>query len=146
MTRGLIGLTGGIVALWLVVALPLNMNSAVGLIVSAGAALFTLIPALMTFVMATWAGRRSSEERLLAVLGGTLLRLLFAVGGAMIIYVAVPEIRTNPWPLLTWGLIFYIAGLTGETVLLMVGSTSPETMNVSVDELTTQRDHPHAND
>lgn len=115
----LIGVTGGV---WLVAALPISLisaQSASAILVSATAGLLCLIPALATLLLALRSAQRPPEERVVAVLGSVVIRMIVILGGGVVLYFSFPVFRDQRWVLLTWGLIFYLTTLAVETAMVM---------------------------
>src|SRR4051812_33595085 len=79
----------------------------------AGAAVgVCLTPAALTLAWSSWASRGSPERQLLAVMGGTVVRMLVVLGAGMVLFQAVPALhRTSFW---IWVIGFYLTTLTIE--------------------------------
>lgn len=125
MSRSLSLLIGGTVVIWLVVVYPawrLWGDSAVFL--SATAALLCLIPTAATLIWAHLAFRGLPEQQLLAVLGGTGLRLVFVLAAGMGLFYTVPEFHYQRFWL--WIIAFYLATLTLEMGILSSRPASPD--------------------
>ena len=75
-----------------------------------------LVPALLTMAWALWAGN-APEKQLVAVLGGSGLRMVFALGGGLLLYETLPEMFTNGFWL--WMALFYMFILALETILVL---------------------------
>ncbi len=112
-------LVGGTAGLWLAAAYPAyQLGGEEGLVQSAVAALLCLLPMMGTLV---WAGRAlrggRPEQALLAVMGGTGLRLLFVIGVAVALYLAAPYFHSRGF--LIWVVVFYLVTLALEMALLL---------------------------
>src|SRR6266446_3931801 len=82
----------GSLAFWAVIVVPARALVGVDAIVQSLAALaLALVPAVATLAWATWAYRNSPEMQLLAVLGGSAVRMAVALGGAWVL------VRTYPF-------------------------------------------------
>jgi hypothetical protein len=75
-----------------------------------------LVPALVTLAWTLRAGD-APEQQLVAVLGGTGVRLVFALGGGLLLYHTLPEMFTNGFWL--WLAVFYMFILAVETFLVL---------------------------
>src|SRR5262249_26061920 len=82
--------------------------------------LVCLVPALLTLGWVTWAARRSPEQQLLGVLGGTGVRLFFVAGAGLALYNLVDYFRESPG-FLTWVLVWYLFTLALEVGVLLLG-------------------------
>jgi hypothetical protein len=118
----LLQLVGGTLACWLLVVVPARWlwgDSAV--LLSATAWLLCLIPSAATLAWAQWALRGKPEQQLLAVMGGTVVRMLFVLGIGLVLYFTVPEFQYIRFWL--WVIAFYFFTLTLEIVLVTRQST-----------------------
>ena len=68
----------------------------------------------------------AGRARAVAILGGTLVRLVGAVGGGWAVYALSPDVRARPVPFLLWGLAFYLITLAVETSLVLVRHGAPD--------------------
>src|SRR5260370_28342864 len=107
MTRRLAWLVAGGVTFWLLVFYPARLlwgETAVAF--SAIAAILCLIPTVATLIWSEWAFRSSPEQQLLAVMGGTGVRMLFvAVVGIAMFFFSYYFYQQS---FLVWGLRFYL--------------------------------------
>jgi hypothetical protein len=87
------------------------------LVLSATALGLCLVPALATLAWAQWSTHSSPDQQVVAVLGGTGVRLGVALGGGMLLQSAYPHIFTPA--LWGWLLAFYFFTLTLEIILLV---------------------------
>ena len=83
---------------------------------SASAAALCLVPSVVTLVWAQLSLRGEPHQQVLAVFGGTSLRMLFVIGGGMVLYFAVPAFGFQRFWL--WVIAFYLFTLTLEMALL----------------------------
>jgi hypothetical protein len=111
-------LVGGTAGLWVVAAYPAYLlGGEEALVYSGVAAALCLLPMTATLV---WAGRAlgsKPEQALLAVMGGTGLRLVFVIGVAVALYVAAPYFHGRGF--LIWVVGFYLVTLALEMGLLL---------------------------
>jgi hypothetical protein len=110
-------LIAGTLGLWAVVAYPAQRFAGDGaLLYCTVASGLCLLPAAGTLVWSEWASRRSTEQQLLTVLGGTGLRMAVVLGVGLALYTLVPFFgRSSFW---IWVLVFYLFTLAFEIVLL----------------------------
>ncbi len=119
MTRRLLVLIGLTLAFWIVLALPARWlgGGDLAILYSGTAGLLCLVPGILTLVVA---GLNSSQpnQQLTVVLAGTTLRLLFVLGGAFLLLLAVEPYRGSK-AFGIWVLVFYLFTLALETVLVL---------------------------
>jgi hypothetical protein len=85
-------LVGGALGLWALGYLPCRWLGGEAAVIQSLAALgLTLAPALATLLWAGWAFRNSPEMQLLAVLGGSMVRMALALGGAWALTRSFPD-------------------------------------------------------
>ena len=84
MIRRLLLLIGGSAAFWLLVGLPARAfgGGDRAFVFSGTAVLLCLPPMAVSLVWAAWAQTKSPQEQLIAVMGGTGVRILFVLAGA----------------------------------------------------------------
>jgi hypothetical protein len=111
-------LVGGTAALWLLAAYPAHLlGGETGLVYSGAAALLCLVPTTLTLFWCQWALKGPPEQQLLAVMGGTVVRLLAVLGAAVALYLNVPYLNSQGFML--WVIVFYLITLTLEVSLLV---------------------------
>lgn len=81
------------------------------------AAVLCLLPGWLTFVMAAGLAASSGRRQVLAVLGGTAVRLLAVLGGGLAVRVWRPHLGFQEF--LVWLVVFYLAALVVETRSLL---------------------------
>jgi hypothetical protein len=81
------------------------------------AMLLCLLPCVVTFLWANRGGQQSPEQLLLAVLGGTGVRMFFVLGVSLALTTVVPYFKGIGFWL--WVLAFYLFTLTLEMRLLI---------------------------
>lgn len=108
--------TAAVGAVWLLLALPAWLRAgSLGLEGLSCAALLNLVPGWLVF----WVSSRgnSANAPVKAVLFGMGLRISVVLGGVAVIQSIRPFVATRAF--LVWVLVFYLAALTVETVLLV---------------------------
>src|SRR5262245_52160545 len=87
-------LSGGTLALWALLVYPASrLLGPEALIQSLAAMLLCLVPAVATMAFALRAFQRSAEEQLLAVLGGTGVRMAVVLGLGWLGFSFLPELH-----------------------------------------------------
>lgn len=115
-------LIGGTLVLWAVVVYPASrLLGPEALVQSLAAMLLCLVPAVATMAFALRAFNRSGEEQLLAVLGGTGVRMAVVLGLGWLGFTLVPELHANAFWI--WLIVFYLATLGLEMTLLVRGAS-----------------------
>lgn len=123
LVRQLAYLVGGVLFLWVVAVVPGRFALGEEAVhESAAAAGLCLLPAVATLIWAQRAGT-SLEARLLLMVGGTGLRLLFVLAGGFGLTRLLPD--WFGWTLWIWLMVFYIFTLGLETTLLVKSKGEP---------------------
>ena len=120
MSKRVLILVGGVLALWVLLALPArHLGGGDDAVVQSGlAALLCLLPATAVMIWADWAFRKSAEQRLYAILGGGGVRMFFVLGAAFLLSEMVGLYR-GQIGLWVWLGVFYLFTLALEIVLLL---------------------------
>jgi hypothetical protein len=122
MTGRLVLLIAACGAFWLLAGLPARLlgGGDAALTYSGTALLVCLVPAVLTLAWAGRALRGAPDQQLVAILGGTGLRLFFVLGVAWLLYSWVPHYREREgfW---VWLLVAYLFTLAVELALLLAG-------------------------
>jgi threonine/homoserine/homoserine lactone efflux protein len=129
--RRLLLLVSGSLAAWLVVALPFRFlaeDPAVGqaaLVYSGTAVLICLVPTALTLVWGARSLTQSPEQQLVAILGGTGVRLFSVLLAGFALTQLVPYYRASTafW---IWLGAFYLITLSLEMALLLAGRPAAE--------------------
>jgi hypothetical protein len=104
-------------ALWAVTFLPARyFGGTPAVAYSAVALALTLVPAVVVLVLAGSLDGSSPQQTTLIVFGGTGLRMVFVLGGGLLVYTQVPYFRQISFWI--WLLVFYLYTLTVEVLLL----------------------------
>jgi len=118
MTTQLVRVLLGSLVLWLLAAVPAwLLGGTTALADTALACGLCLVPMVATFIWAEWACAQAADQQLLAVLGGTGVRLFVVAGAGIGLYHAVAELHRPAF--LLWVIIFYLATLTLEVVVVV---------------------------
>lgn len=126
MKRQLQILAGGGGLAWLVLAYPaLWQGGPRGLVYSLVSACLCLLPTALTLLWSTWAVHSSPDQQLVAVLGGTGLRMAVVLGGALSLYYGVAYFAQESF--LFWLLVFYLLTLALEIGLVLRGRPTAAT-------------------
>jgi len=124
---------------WLLLSYPLYLfggellGGADGLLFSAVAALMCLVPTLGTLLWCDLVLGGSPEQQLMAVFGSTAIRIIFVVGLGMILYQSLEEFHSSKFWL--WIIIFYLATLTLEMILVVRRQAAMDKQRVGSGEL-----------
>ena len=115
--KQLVYLIASTLAFWVIVVYPARLlwgDSAV--LFSATAGLLCLVPTAGTLAWYLKAFHGAPETQLLAVLGGTVVRMVVVGGIGMVLFHTIPELQYQRFWL--WVLAFYLFTLTLEMVLI----------------------------
>ena len=119
MIKRIVYLVGGSITLWVLLAIPARRfwgdDTAIH---GAAAMLLCLVPAVLTLIWAGWARERSADQQMIAMLGGTGVRMFLVLAGALALTQFVPYFQEQHgfW---AWLLMFYLFTLAFEVVLLV---------------------------
>ena len=120
MRRRFTTLVVGTLALWVALFFPARyLGGQEATVYSLVALVLCLVPTSLTLVWASQADPRSADQQMRLVLGGTAVRMLFALGVGLGLYLAVPYFQQQTFWI--WLLIFYLFTLSLEMVLLRTG-------------------------
>src|SRR5437879_13591307 len=110
-------LAAGTIVLWALLIYPawLWVGDAVWL-QSLAALVLCLLPAWATLLWTVKAGN-APEKRMVAVLGGTGIRMAVALGGGLALVTALPTMFSSVFWI--WLVVFYMFILTFETILVV---------------------------
>jgi hypothetical protein len=115
-------LVAGCLAFWAVVVFPIRLVDETAFVFSGVACLLCLLPTVVTFIWCHKSLQGTSEQRLLAVLGGSGVRMLFVIGAGMALFHLLPAFHYQRFWL--WIIVFYLFTLTLEMVLLLTGQAA----------------------
>jgi hypothetical protein len=105
---------------WLLIAGPAWLLAGPGVLLDTGVALaLCLVPMTATLLWSRYAFAAAPEQQVLAVLGGTSLRLFVAAGGGIALYLNVEALARPAF--LFWVIVFYLATLTLEVMVVVRG-------------------------
>jgi len=115
----------GALGFWALVFIPARYIWGTSAVVYSLVALgLCLVPALLSL---SWASRYqpgSPQQTIFVVFGGTGLRMVFVLGGGLLLYSLLPYFQQTAFWL--WLLVFYLFLLTFEVVLLRREQGQPE--------------------
>lgn len=114
----------GTVAGFLVMYLP--MGFFVGqppIEIIALAAAICVVPGVLVLVAAQRLRDKAPEVKIVGVLLSTAVRMVVAVGGGVLLYSTVPEIKEHGAPFISWAIVFYLVTLFVETGLLYIDNS-----------------------
>jgi hypothetical protein len=126
--RRLLLLILGAAAFWLLLGLPARAlgGGDRALIFTGTAVLLCLPPMAATLAWAAWAQNKSPQDQLTMVIGGTGVRMLFVLTGALVLALAVPyyQGQVTFW---VWLIVVYLAALALDVGLMLAGRLAPKT-------------------
>ncbi len=124
MIKGLLWLVGGTVAFWALVTYPARLLWPREPIFqwSLAAALICLVPTAVTLAWTRWAYAGKPEQQLLAVLGGTAVRMVFVVAAGMVLFYSAEAFEHQRFWIFV--VVYYLFTLALEMVLI-VRATAP---------------------
>ena len=124
MTRKLLAFSTLLFALWLLTCGPAFWIAGWrGVYGSAAAATVCGVPGLATLVLYHWScQKRSDRWRIAAILGGTIVRMVVVMGAGAILHATMEGFDLLGF--LIWLMLFYLASLTAEVLLLVRGEKS----------------------
>lgn len=123
--RQVLLLIGGTVALWVLAAYPASqLGGETALVHSAVAMSISLLPAVVTLVLANWAFSQAPEQQLLMILGGSGIRMMVVLTVCLLLSTYAPYFQ--PLAFWIWVLLFYLFVLGLEVVLLVLGRSAAE--------------------
>jgi type IV secretory pathway TrbL component len=118
-------LIGCTLLIWGLVAYPAwRLVGDGALIQSAAAMLACLVPAAATLAFTCWAFRQTAEQQVLAVFGGTGVRMLVVLGIGWLMYSSVPMLQAESFWF--WLVFFYLVTLAAEVGLVLRGQAKVE--------------------
>ena len=127
MIRRLLFLVGGSAAFWLLVGLParhLGGGDAAMVFLGTGL-LLSLAPGIATLIWGARALRRSADQQLILVMGGTGLRMAFVLLAGWTLFRYVPYYQRQA-SFLIWLVVSYLFTLALDLTLLLAGRPDRE--------------------
>jgi hypothetical protein len=116
--RNLALLVIGVLGLWALLFWPARaIWGEDAVLFSSAAAVICLVPAALTLVWCQKSLAGTPEQRLAAVMGGTMARMFVAVGAGVLLFFAVQAFHEPAF--LIWVLVFYLATLALEVGLVV---------------------------
>ncbi len=128
LTRQLVPLLLGSLGIWLLLAFPAwLLIGDVALLDTVVACGLCLAPMMATMLWCHWSLGGAPEQQLLAVLGGTSVRLVIVIAGGIGLNRSVEALHRPAF--LLWVVVFYLATLTLEIVLVVRRQTIAEQLS-----------------
>jgi hypothetical protein len=129
--KALLGLIAGTVAFWALVTYPARLLAdaqeweagELTLLWSTTAAALCLVPAALTLAWTRWAYRSNPEQQLLAVMGGTAVRMGIVVVAGLVLFLGVKQFAYQRFWIFV--ILYYLFTLALEMVLILRG-TEPQ--------------------
>jgi hypothetical protein len=100
-------------------------------LVMALAASVCVVPGMVVLIAAQRLRDKPAEVKIVGVLLTTVFRMGTAIGGGVLLYHSVTEVREHVSPFISWGIVFYLATLFVETSLLYTDSSGPASQGTS---------------
>jgi len=117
--KGLLGLIGGTVVFWILMTYPASLlwPEDPTWLWSTTAAALCLLPTALTLVWARRADPHKPEQQLLAVMGGTGVRMAFVLAAGLILFLNVNAFGYQRFWIFV--IVYYLFTLTLEMVLIV---------------------------
>ncbi|HKI31292.1 MAG TPA: hypothetical protein VKA46_05460 [Gemmataceae bacterium] len=124
MIKGLLYLVVGTVAFWGLVTFPARLlwPEAPTFDWSTAAAGLCLVPTALTLVWTSRAYKGRPEQQLLAVMGGTAVRLVVVIAGGMILFLSVERFQKQRFWIFV--IVYYLFTLALEMTLIVRGTAA----------------------
>ncbi len=115
----------GTLAVWAVVVIPARAYwGDQAFIYSAVAAVLCLVPNIGTLLWADRVTNQGAEQQLLLMVGGTLARMVVALGGGLALHLLVPYFEhMSFW---VWLLVFYLLTLALDVFLVVTAKPAAD--------------------
>jgi len=122
--KGLLWLVAGTVAFWALATLGARTlwPDDPTLAWSTTAASLCLVPTALTLAWTRWAYRGRPEQQLLAVFGGTAVRMVFVIAAGMILFLGVKGFEYQRFWIFV--VVYYLFTLALEMVLIVRGAAA----------------------
>jgi Mitochondrial pyruvate carriers len=126
--RGLLWLIGGTVVFWGLVTYPARLlaehnqweRPELTILWSETAALLCLVPTALTLIWTRWAYKAQPEQQLLAVFGGTTVRMAVVIAVGLVLFLSVKEFEYQRFWIFV--IVYYLFTLALEMVLIVRGA------------------------
>jgi hypothetical protein len=93
---------------------------------SVTALVLCLVPTALTFLWSSWGLKQTADQQLVAVLGGTGVRMFFVLGLGLLLANTVDFLHAHQIKFWLWVLVFYMTTLALEMVLIVRSQTLTE--------------------
>ncbi len=128
MIKGLLWLVGGTVVFAALVTYPARLlaerqqwdRPELTILWSATAALLCLVPTVLTLAWTRWAYAAQPEQQVVAILGGTAVRMAFVIAAAMALFLGLKEFEYQRFWVFV--VVYYLFTLALEMVLIVRGA------------------------
>lgn len=119
MKKGLLGLVVGTVAFWGLVTYPARLlwPDDPTFAWSTAAAAICLVPSALTLAWTRWAYASQPEQQLLAVFGGTAVRMVVVIAAGMILFLSIKTFAYQRFWIFI--VVYYLFTLALEMVIIV---------------------------
>jgi hypothetical protein len=124
--KGLLWLVGGTVAFWAALTYPAGLlwPDDPTFLWSTAAAAICLVPTALTLAWTKWAYAGKAEQQLLAVMGGTAVRMVLVIAAGMVLFLNVKKFEYQRFWIFV--IVYYLFTLALEMVLIVRGVAAVE--------------------
>jgi hypothetical protein len=124
--KGLLWLVGGTIVFWGLVTYPARLlwPDDPTFQWSTTAAVICLVPTALTLAWTSWAYTGKAEQQLLAVMGGTAVRMVVVIAVGMILFLSVKEYEYQRFWIFV--IVYYLFTLALEMVLIVRSAAAVE--------------------
>ena len=132
MIKGLLWLVGGAALFAALVTYPARLlaerqqwdRPELTILWSATAALLCLVPTALTLAWTRWAYTGRPEQQLLAVMGGTAVRMAFVMVAGLVLFLGFPDFQYQRFWVFV--VVYYLFTLALEMVLIVRGPAAEQ--------------------
>jgi len=119
--KGLLGLVIGTLVFWGLVTYPASLlwPDDPTWVWSTTAAALCLVPTAVTLIWTRWADANKPEQQLLAVMGGTGVRMVFVLGVGLLLFLCVKEFAYQRFWIFV--VVYYLVTLALEMIFVVRG-------------------------
>jgi hypothetical protein len=126
LIKGLLALVAATVAFWAVITYPAHLlwPEDAAFAWSTAAAVICLVPTAVTLAWTRWAYAAKPEQLLLAVMGGTAVRMAFVIAVALVLFYNLEAFQHQRFWIFV--VVYYLFTLALEMLLIVRGTTTAE--------------------